>query len=223
MCNEKSTLTMTMQWQGWHGLLLSFPSPLPGVQPDLLVERHPVERGDLEHISVTSSLFSPPSTISLFQFWQMYQDLFVHTILTFPCYPSHSPNICVCPQTPGRRFRMRIAKPETTAGAGERTFVNALHILHIQSVKVYKVYKNASHEMQVLNFEQQSQPLSPLFWPGLSPFKPNIIMKYTTNSDVYNRQCTLYVYCVPIVSRPQLLSLFCFLFNVQCQPQYVRQ
>ena len=129
-----------------------------------------MERGDLEHISVTSSLFSPPSTISLFQFWQMYQDLFVHTILTFPCYPSHSPNICVCPQTPGRRFRMRIAKPETTAGAGERTFVNALHILHIQSVKVYK---NASHEMQVLNFEQQSHnhclPFSDQVYPPLNP------------------------------------------------------
>ena len=38
--------------QGRHGLLLPLPPPLPRVQPGLLVERDPVEGGDVEHLQV---------------------------------------------------------------------------------------------------------------------------------------------------------------------------
>ena len=41
--------------EGRHDLLLPLPSPLPRIQPDLLVEGHPVEGGHLEQCQVSQT------------------------------------------------------------------------------------------------------------------------------------------------------------------------
>ena len=87
--------------QGGHGLLLPFPLALPRLQPDLLVERDPVEGGDLEHVQVkisnsTPQLNSPFSTFLLEEILLCSELLFFHFVKS-SFSQSRSPIIHICP------------------------------------------------------------------------------------------------------------------------------